>query len=122
MLKRAMARSSGKGADAPASMALAGRERDARRERGDEGDRRHQATGRSRGRRTATIHALCDEQCRPHAILRTGGNVADITAAATLVSAIARPGELAGDKSCDANHLRRFLAAVCLVPAITCWA
>lgn len=121
-MKRAMARSSGKGADAPASMALPGRERDAGHERGDEGDRRHQAAGRSRGRHTATIHALCDEQCRPHAILWTGGNVADITAAATLVSAITHPGELADDKSCDANDLRRFLAAVCLVHAITCWA
>lgn len=40
----------------------------------------------------------------------TGGNVADITAAATLVSAVAPPGELVGDKGYDANHLRRFLA------------
>jgi len=42
--------------------------------------------------------------------LLTGGNVADITAAATLVSAVAPPGELVGDKGYDANHLRRFLA------------
>jgi hypothetical protein len=40
----------------------------------------------------------------------TGGNVADITAAATLVSAVAPPGERVGDKGYDANHLRRFLA------------
>ena len=53
---------------------------------------------------------LCDDQGRPHAILLTGGNVADITAAATLVSAVAPPGELLGDKGYDANHLRRFLA------------
>jgi transposase len=39
-----------------------------------------------------------------------GGNVADITAAATLVSAVTPPGELVGDKGYDANHLRRFLA------------
>ncbi len=37
---------------------------------------------RSRGRRTTKIYALCDEQGRPHAILLTGSNVADITAAA----------------------------------------
>jgi hypothetical protein len=62
MLKRAMARSSGKGACAPALIALGGGKRDARRERGDEGDTGHQATGRSRGGRTTKIHALCDEQ------------------------------------------------------------
>jgi hypothetical protein len=74
-----------------------------RREKGDEGDACHQAIGRSRGGRTTKIHALCDDQGRPHAILLTGGNVADITAAATLVSAVAPPGELVGDKGYDAN-------------------
>jgi hypothetical protein len=29
---------------------------------------------------------------------------------------------LVGDKGYDANHLRRFLAAVCLVSAIAYWA
>lgn len=81
-----------------------------RREKGGEGDACHQAIGRSRGGCTTKIHALCDEQGRPHAILLTGGNVADITAAATLVSAVPPPGELVGDKGYDANHLRRFLA------------
>jgi transposase len=70
----------------------------------------HQAISRSGGGRTTKIHALCDEQGRPHAILLTGGNVADITAAATLVSAVAPSGELVGDNGSDANHLRRFLA------------
>lgn len=79
-------------------------------EKGGEGDACHQAIGRSRGGRTTKIHALCDEQGRPHAILLTGGNVADITAAATLVSAVTPPGELVGDKGYDADHLRRFLA------------
>jgi transposase len=47
---------------------------------------------------------------KQHAILLTGGNAADITAAATLVSAVTPPGELVGDKGYDANHLRRYLA------------
>ena len=72
--------------------------------------RSHQAIGRSRGGRTTRINALCDEQGRPHTILLTGGNVADITAAVTLVSTVAPPGELVGDKGYDANHLHQFLA------------
>jgi len=93
-----------------------------RREKGGEGDACQQAIGRSRGGRTTKIHALCDEQGRPHAILLTGGNVADITAAATLVSAVAPPGELLGDKGYDANHLRRFLAergTAAVIPSTT---
>jgi hypothetical protein len=80
------------------------------REKGGDGDACHQAIGRSRGGRTTKSHALCDEQGRPHAILLTGGNFADITAVATLVSAATPPGKLVGDKGYDANHLRRFLA------------
>ncbi len=45
---------------------------------------------------------VCDAQGRPHAIVLTGGNIADITAAASLVSATVASAEL--------NHLRRFLA------------
>jgi transposase len=81
-----------------------------RRQKGGEGDACRQAIGRSRGGRTTKIHALCDAQGRPHAILLTGGNIADITAAASLVSAAAPSAELVGDKGYDANHLRRFLA------------
>ena len=69
------------------------------REKGGEGDACHQAIGRSRGGRTTKIHALCDEQGRPHAILPTGGNVADITAAATLVSAVTPSGELVATRA-----------------------
>jgi hypothetical protein len=38
----------------------------------------NQAFGRSRGGRTTKIHALVDEEGRPHAFLLTGGQVADI--------------------------------------------
>jgi len=80
------------------------------RQKGGEGDACRQAIGRSRGGRTTKIHALCDTQGRPHAILLTGGNIADISAAASLVSAVAPSAALLGDKGYDANHLRRFLA------------
>jgi transposase len=80
------------------------------RQKGGEGDACRQAIGRSRGGRTTKIHALCDAQGRPHAILLTGGNIADITAAASLVSAAPPSAELVGDKGYDANHLRGFLA------------
>ena len=92
------------------------------RQKGGEGDACHQAIGRSRGGRTTKIHALCDVQGRPHAILLTGGNIADITAAASLVSAAAPSAELLGDKGYDANHLRQFLAArgtAAVIPSTT---
>lgn len=92
------------------------------RQKGGEGDACRQAIGRSRGGRTTKIHALCDVQGRPHAILLTGGNIADITAAANLVSAAAPSAELVGDKGYDANHLRHFLAArgtMAVIPSTT---
>ena len=52
-------------------------------------------------------------RARRGAVPLTGGNLADITAAATLVSAVTPPGELVGDNGYDANHLRRFLAERC---------
>src|SRR5271166_1586821 len=48
-----------------------------------------QAIGRSRGGRTTKIHALVDEEGRPHAFLLTGGQVADIKGAASLLTATA---------------------------------
>lgn len=53
---------------------------------------------------------LCDEQGRRSAILLTGGNVAEITPTATVISAVAPPGELVGDEDYDVNPLRRCLA------------
>jgi hypothetical protein len=40
-------------------------------------DETGQAIGRSRGGRTTKIHALCNQEGRPRAILLTGGNAAD---------------------------------------------
>ena len=70
-----------------------------------------QAIGRSRGGRTTKIHALVDAEGRPHALLLTGGNVADITGAAQLLAATEPFGELIGDKGYDADHLRAFMAS-----------
>ena len=66
-----------------------------------------QAIGRSRGGRTTKIHALVDDLGRPHALLLTGGHVADIKGA---VSLLTEPtGSLIGDKGYDADPLRQFL-------------
>ncbi len=70
-----------------------------------------QAIGRSRGGRTTKIHALVDGEGRPHALLLTGGNVADITGAAQLLSVTEPSMELIADKAYDADHLRAFLQA-----------
>ncbi len=78
-----------------------------RRKRGESS----QAIGRSRGGRTTKIHALVDGDGRPHALLLTGGHVADITAAASLLAATEPTGSLIGDKGYDADHLRRFLGS-----------
>ena len=76
-----------------------------RRKRGEH----DQAIGRSRGGRTTKIHALIDGEGRPHAILLTGGQVADIKGAAALVAATAPSASLIGDKAYDVDHLRRLL-------------
>ena len=70
-----------------------------------------QAIGRSRGGRTTKIHALVDDQGRPHALLLTGGHVADIKGAVSLLAATEPTGSLIGDKGYDADHLRQFLGA-----------
>jgi transposase len=77
------------------------------RKKGDQA----QAIGRSRGGRTTKIHALVDQDGRPHALLLTGGNVADITGATVLLGATEPSEELIADKAYDADHLRAFLQA-----------
>ena len=73
-----------------------------RRKRGE----KNQAIGRSRGGRTTKIHALTDERCRPLAFLITGGNVADCTAAATLLDGLPDCDVVNGDKGYDSDALR----------------
>src|SRR5579883_973402 len=68
---------------------------------------KNQAIGRSRGGRTTKIHALTDEHCRPLAFLITGGNVADCTAAATLLDRLPKCAVVSGDKGYDAYALRK---------------
>ena len=79
---------------------------------------RGQAIGRSRGGRTTKIHALIDGEGRPLAFLLTGGNVADIAAAAPLLSAAASSLWAIGDKGYDADHLRTFLDSRGTTPVI----
>ncbi len=66
-----------------------------------------QAIGRSRGGRTTKIHALTDRFCRPIAFLLTGGQVADCTAADTLLEQMPKTSILHGDKGYDTNAVRR---------------
>ena len=88
---------------------------------GERGQKRgvpSQAIGRSRGRRTTKIPALVDEDGRPHAFLLTGGHIADIKGAASLLASAAPSRQLIGDKGYDANHLRIFLQGRGTTPVI----
>jgi transposase len=77
-----------------------------RRKRGEES----QAIGRSRGGRTSKIHALADDRGRPVAFALTPGNIADITMAKPIVTAVASPKRLIADKAYDAESFRSWLA------------
>jgi IS5 family transposase len=52
---------------------------------------------------------LADDRGRPVAFALTPGNVADITMAAPLLGAVARPKRLLADKAYDADSLRKWL-------------
>src|SRR3712207_2688214 len=58
-----------------------------------------QAVGRSRGGRTSKVPCLADDRGRPVAFALTPGNVADITRAVPLLSAVAPPRRLIADKA-----------------------
>ena len=79
---------------------------------------RTQAIGRSRGGRTTKIHALTDALCRPLAFLLTGGQVADCTAADTLLDALPQANILLGDKGYDSNAVRRKIESKGVAPNI----
>ncbi len=68
-----------------------------------------QAAGVSRGGRTTKIHCLADGSGRIAAIALTPGNIADITMALPLLSAVAHPKRLIADKADDADRLRGWL-------------
>jgi transposase len=70
------------------------------------------------GGRTTKIHALVDGEGRPHAFLLTGGHVADITGAASLLAATEPSGQLIGDKGYGSDHLRIFLQGRGTTPVI----
>jgi transposase len=79
---------------------------------------RAQAIGRSRGGRTTKIHALTDAACRPLAFLLTGGQVADCTAADTLLDLLPQTDILHGDKGYDSNAVRRKIESRGVAPNI----
>ena len=68
-----------------------------------------QAVRRSRGGRTSKIHCLADDRGRPVAFALTPGNVADISMAVPLLSAVTSPKHLIADKAYDADSLRNWL-------------
>jgi transposase len=68
-----------------------------------------QAIGRPRGGRTSKIHALADHCGRPIAFALTPGNIADITMAPPIVSAVSPPKRLIADKVYDAESFRTWL-------------
>ena len=76
---------------------------------GGAGGAKVQAIGSSRGGRTTKIHAVTDLDGRPYVFVLTPGNVADISIAPTLVTALPESSSLLGDKGYDANGLRRLL-------------
>ncbi|GHE72541.1 IS5 family transposase [Camelimonas fluminis] len=79
---------------------------------------RAQAIGRSRGGRTTKIHALTDAFCRPIAFLLTGGQVADCTAADTLLEYMPHTDILHGDKGYDTNAVRAKIENMGVAPNI----
>jgi transposase len=87
-------------------------------ERREKKGAQNQAIGRSRGGRTPKIHALVDEEGRPHAFLLTGGHIADIKGAASLLAGTAPSEQVIGDKGYDADHLRLFLQTRGTTPVI----
>ena len=77
-----------------------------------------QAIGRSRGGRTTKIHALTDTACRPIAFLLTGGQVADCTAADSLLDQMPQTRILHGDKGYDSDAVRRKIESTGAAPNI----
>ena len=84
------------------------------RQRGE----RNQAIGRSRGGRTTKIHALTDGECRPIALMITGGQVADCTAGELLLEQMPHASILHGDKGYDSNAIRRRIEGKGVMPNI----
>jgi len=98
----------------PRQFACEGTPLGSRRKRGEWA----QAVGRSRGGRTSKIHCLADDRGRPVAFALTPGNVADISMAVPLLSAVASPKHLIADKAYDADSLRNWLKTHCIKAVI----
>ena len=81
------------------------------------------ARGRALARRShSKIHCLADDRGRPVAFALTPGNVADISMAVPLLSAVTSPKHLIADKAYDADSLRNWLKTRRIKAVIPCTA
>ena len=102
----------------PRQFACEGAPLGSRRKRGEWA----QAVGRWRGGRTSKIHCLADDRGRPVAFALTPGNVADISMAVPLLSAVTSPKHLIADKAYDADSLHNWLKTRRIKAVIPCTA
>ena len=73
---------------------------------------------RSLARNESADHALTDAYCRPIAFLLTGGQVADCTAADSLLDRLLAAEILHGDKGYDSDAVRRKIESKGAAPNI----
>lgn len=74
--------------------------------------------GATKGGRNTKLHAVCDEQGRPHVLLLTPGNTQDVTVAITAIGAVPPCDYLVADKGYDSNALRAWLLERGTIPVI----
>lgn len=74
--------------------------------------------GTTKGGRNTKLHAICDEQGRPHVLLLTPGNTHDVKVADLAIGAVPPSDYLVADKGYDSNALRFWLIERGTVPVI----
>jgi len=74
--------------------------------------------GRTNGGRNTKLHAICDGQGRPLALLLTPGNVHDCKPASCLIETLPPAAQLVADKAYDSLPLRQWLVARGTTPVI----
>jgi len=74
--------------------------------------------GRTNGGRNTKLHAICDSQGRPLALLLTPGNVHDCKPASCLIETLPPSAQLVADKAYDSLPLRQWLVARGTTPVI----
>ena len=74
--------------------------------------------GRTKGGLNTKLHAVCDGDGRPLALLLSEGQVSDYKGAATLLSALPDAHVLLADKGYDSNWFRQALLSLGITPCI----